>query len=1009
MEEAIFNALDHNNELRKDLMKSFKIPPSKEDKEIKIINVEIRGSITDQDRNKFLIDQLLKQHSNKNEDLARELENIKYLPLHKWTIKNLRNKIKHWILNDCKHKQISELLMDIFSEKLFTGKKIVNLGNELKIVLKNAIMNNENTNIMTTETFDIIYENLYTQILDENDRDKIMRNSAPQMALMISRIPLQNILDFIDANQINGRKFIEYYDSDNEWITQQTGWNEKEILQIESVLLKNKTYNHHTIAQKLELNLYKNLGIKIRDEFMNRCMDQSSEDYIDLEILNLKLINGYTIDDEVAILTNIINDLIHLPIINYKKDLKTITENNNDEFIPNNKEFIPNIIKSIAACFATNVSDIKELDLAASTRDIIRERSPSGHNNINNNYQNQMVTHRIKVSKQTDWTCSNCGNYNHKMVIGGNLVSNWKECILCGVTELDSVAMACHGHYTYVVAARNMYNNDNEIKQDDNDENDIEEYDRTNIIDKRRHKVIETYDNLEIMISNESTFDLRKIACPLKQSKTLKACKHVRNLAFILRKYQDFIRNVRNKKGETKLESTVDVDLKQLTNAMFRKLVMECTGKVKQIKEKHKRELEIVLQEDIINRHALAEMSKVEFIDEIVKRTSIKKGIAHKMYRLLLPKCKEAVQNGEYNGFVSELDYESIDNDFFHVLNYHIKYGGQMKWDTFKYFKETVICLEDDCDSKSRKKIRIERFKTKFIKEEDIKENDTGNNMFKMAEVDIFKLKQRYAQNNLDVMHYFLVHPNLKETMKTSDYNKLYNYKQNTIRSTVGQSDTLFSDMKSTDIEMSEMNNNNNDEEKDDIKIIKPDTHKYVTEIINNNDTKSAEYGFGVDHSYPHIEPRKNTNIRSELLFNGICKVRTDDFEDLLMRALKMQRIAVNEKKMRCKHYETEYNIVRNEPIGIRHILSIIVYTDMTEFCTAFRATYRSINNESDENVTKRHTELYFYSRALFEAVEFFGNSMEKKMKVYHGLSKVMMFERFTAYFNQPVSTTIEY
>eukprot|EP01084_Bolivina_argentea_P299601 516442_1 len=30
-------------------------------------------------------------------------------------------------------------------------------------------------------------------------------------------------------------------------------------------------------------------------------------------------------------------------------------------------------------------------------------------------------------------------------------------------------------------------------------------------------------------------------------------------------------------------------------------------------------------------------------------------------------------------------------------------------------------------------------------------------------------------------------------------------------------------------------------------------------------------------------------------------------------------------------------------------------------------------------------------------------------MKVYHGLSKVMMFERFTAYFNQPVSTTIEY
>eukprot|EP01084_Bolivina_argentea_P087548 158131_1 len=105
MEEAIFNALDHNHELRKDLMKSFKIPPSKEDKEIKIVNIEIKGSLTNQDRNKFLIEQLRRQHSNKNEDLAKKLENIKYVPLHKWTIRNIRNKIQHWILNDCKHKQ----------------------------------------------------------------------------------------------------------------------------------------------------------------------------------------------------------------------------------------------------------------------------------------------------------------------------------------------------------------------------------------------------------------------------------------------------------------------------------------------------------------------------------------------------------------------------------------------------------------------------------------------------------------------------------------------------------------------------------------------------------------------------------------------------------------------------------------------------------------------------------------------------------------------------------------
>ena len=31
---------------------------------------------------------------------------------------------------------------------------------------------------------------------------------------------------------------------------------------------------------------------------------------------------------------------------------------------------------------------------------------------------------------------------------------------------------------------------------------------------------------------------------------------------------------------------------------------------------------------------------------------------------------------------------------------------------------------------------------------------------------------------------------------------------------------------------------------------------------------------------------------------------------------------------------------------------------------------------------------------------------MTNRMRAYHGLNKVMYFERFTAYFNQPISTT---
>eukprot|EP01084_Bolivina_argentea_P281366 481398_1 len=80
----------------------------------------------------------------------------------------------------------------------------------------------------------------------------------------------------------------------------------------------------------------------------------------------------------------------------------------------------------------------------------------------------------------------------------------------------------------------------------------------------------------------------------------------------------------------------------------------------------------------------------------------------------------------------------------------------------------------------------------------------------------------------------------------------------------------------------------------------------------------------------------------------------------------------------------------------------------MSDLCTEFRKTYRRIDNETtDEAVTTRHIQLYHYARSLLEAVQFYGDEMSTKMKVYHGLNKVMNFPKFTAYFNQPISTSI--
>ncbi len=69
---------------------------------------------------------------------------------------------------------------------------------------------------------------------------------------------------------------------------------------------------------------------------------------------------------------------------------------------------------------------------------------------------------------------------------------------------------------------------------------------------------------------------------------------------------------------------------------------------------------------------------------------------------------------------------------------------------------------------------------------------------------------------------------------------------------------------------------------------------------------------------------------------------------------------------MKCKYFNIEYNILRNQLMGLKHILSIVTYTDKSKFCTVYRSTYRKTRSDSsEENVTNRHLQLYFYSRHL--------------------------------------------
>ena len=152
-------------------------------------------------------------------------------------------------------------------------------------------------------------------------------------------------------------------------------------------------------------------------------------------------------------------------------------------------------------------------------------------------------------------------------------------------------------------------------------------------------------------------------------------------------------------------------------------------------------------------------------------------------------------------------------------------------------------------------------------------------------------------------------------------------------------------------------------------------------------------------------------SLHDEMLLNTLHPIEERTFCNLLIKAMKIHQIALRnyKKELICKYYKMEHHIIRNDPITIAHILALIIYTDLSSFCTAFRQTYRKLDGEtSTKQVETRHKQLYHYSRFLFEAIEFFGSKMKRDLTVYHGLSVILYFGQFTAYFNQPISTTTD-
>lgn len=100
---------------------------------------------------------------------------------------------------------------------------------------------------------------------------------------------------------------------------------------------------------------------------------------------------------------------------------------------------------------------------------------------------------------------------------------------------------------------------------------------------------------------------------------------------------------------------------------------------------------------------------------------------------------------------------------------------------------------------------------------------------------------------------------------------------------------------------------------------------------INKFVTKSehTEYGFGVQQNYIHLKPRCNS-LREELQCNEALTVSSTIFMGILQKAVRV--FCGNLKIKPAREYAAKHGILTNDSVTVKHVVSVLSYTDLTKF-----------------------------------------------------------------------------
>eukprot|EP01084_Bolivina_argentea_P081594 147738_1 len=109
--------------------------------------------------------------------------------------------------------------------------------------------------LFTNKTMNIMFSE-FNVWKNRNKNDKfIMNKSSAEIAYILYVSPLDKLITQIMDNDIHGKRFIEYYRNNKDFIGDETGWHKDEIYQLQSQLFMNQCYSEQEFMDNMHYNM----------------------------------------------------------------------------------------------------------------------------------------------------------------------------------------------------------------------------------------------------------------------------------------------------------------------------------------------------------------------------------------------------------------------------------------------------------------------------------------------------------------------------------------------------------------------------------------------------------------------------------------------------------------------------------------------------------------------------------------------------------------------------------